>query len=173
MLIISKEYLCAFCRDVDSHSGIHCTAPCGWDPGLSLHQNRGVHLVQDSKETCLVPPNRVFPIAWTTLYTSMGYGSYLIWKDVGVHQHCRCPLGLYGAQLALNWAFTPIFFGAHNLKLALVESVILSGTVAATMVSWYPINKTATLLMVPYLMWLTLASSLSYCIWRDNPDKEE
>lgn len=54
-----------------------------------------------------------------------------------------------------------------------MEIVILSGTVAATMVSWYPINKTATLLMVPYLMWLTLASSLSYCIWRDNPDKEE
>ncbi|KAK1152154.1 translocator protein [Acipenser oxyrinchus oxyrinchus] len=126
------------------------------------------------KKPAWCPPNRVFPIAWTTLYTSMGYGSYLIWKDVGgFTSTAAVPLGLYGAQLALNWAWTPIFFGAHNLKLALVEIVILSGTVAATMVSWYPINKTATLLMVPYLMWLTLASSLSYCIWRDNPDKEE
>ena len=41
------------------------------------------------------------------------------------------------------------------------------------MVSWYPINKTATLLMAPYLSWLCLATCLNYCIWRDNPEKKE
>ncbi|XP_020651482.2 translocator protein 2 [Pogona vitticeps] len=120
------------------------------------------------------PSNKMFPIAWTTLYTSMGYASYLVWKDLdGFSSKAAVPLGLYGAQLALNWAWTPIFFGAHKLKLALMDIVGLYGLVLATMYSWYPINKTATLLMLPYLAWLTLATSLTYCIWKDNPKERE
>ncbi|XP_042614564.1 translocator protein-like [Cyprinus carpio] len=120
------------------------------------------------------PPNAAFPVVWTTLYTGMGYGSYLVWKELGgFTQDALVPLGLYGMQLALNWAWTPIFFGAHNIKLAMIELVMLTGTVAATMVSWYPISRTATLLMVPYLAWLCLANSLNYCIWRDNPDPKK
>ncbi|KAI1897157.1 hypothetical protein AGOR_G00080300 [Albula goreensis] len=120
------------------------------------------------------PPNAAFPVVWFSLYTGMGYGSYLVWKELGERQEdALVPLGLYGLQLALNWAWTPIFFGAHKLKLALIEVVLLTGTVGATMVSWYPISRTATLIMTPYLMWLCLATSLNYCIWRDNPDPKE
>ncbi|XP_048468249.1 translocator protein isoform X2 [Rhincodon typus] len=120
------------------------------------------------------PPNKVISVAWATLYTGMGYASYLIWRDLGgFTDGALIPLGLYGTQLALNWAFTPIFFGTHRLNLALIEAFFLYGTVVGTMVSWYPINKTATLLMVPYLAWLTLATALTYCIWRDNPDKKK
>ncbi|XP_028432669.1 translocator protein isoform X1 [Perca flavescens] len=120
------------------------------------------------------PPNAAFPIVWTCLYTGMGYGSYLVWKELGgFTEDALVPLGLYGLQLALNWTWTPIFFGAHKLKLALMEIVLLTGTVAATMVSWYPINRTATLLMAPYLSWLCLATSLNYCIWRDNSEEKE
>ena len=62
------------------------------------------------------PPEKVFPLVWSTLYACMGYASYLVWKTSG------CFLGsgqkalmLYGASLAFNWAWTPIFFGAKNL----------------------------------------------------------
>lgn len=41
------------------------------------------------------------------------------------------------------------------------------------MVSWYPISGTALLLMVPYVSWLGFVTSLNYCIWRDNPEKED
>lgn len=120
------------------------------------------------------PPNKMFPVVWTTLYTGMGYASYLVWNDLGgFNSKAVIPLGLYGAQLALNWAWTPLFFGAHKLKLALVDILCLYGLVLGTMYSWYPINKTATILMVPYLAWLTLASSLTFCIWRDNPEEEK
>ncbi|XP_068598679.1 translocator protein [Brachionichthys hirsutus] len=120
------------------------------------------------------PPNAAFPVVWAGLYAGMGYGSYLVWKELGgFTEDAVVPLGLYGLQLALNWAWTPIFFGAHRLKLALVDIVVLTGTVGATMVSWYRVSQPATLLMVPYLAWLCLATSLNYCIWRDNPEKKE
>ncbi|XP_030633091.1 LOW QUALITY PROTEIN: translocator protein [Chanos chanos] len=120
------------------------------------------------------PPNAAFPVVWTGLYTGMGYGSYLIWKELGgFTENSLVPMGLYGLQLALNWAWTPIFFGAHKIKLAFFEIVLLTGTVAATTVSWYPISRTAALLMVPYLAWLCLATTLNYRIWRDNPETKE
>ncbi|KAG7472582.1 hypothetical protein MATL_G00110200 [Megalops atlanticus] len=120
------------------------------------------------------PPNAAFPVVWTALYTGMGYASYLVWKELGgFTEEALVPFGLYGLQLALNWAWTPIFFGAHKIKLALFEIVLLTGTVAATMVSWYPISRTATLLMAPYLSWLCLATSLNYRIWRDNPESKK
>lgn len=120
------------------------------------------------------PPNAAFPIVWSTLYTGMGYGSYLVWKELGgFTEDAVVPMGLYGLQLALNWAWTPIFFGAHKLKLALIEIVMLTGAVGATMVSWYPISGKATLIMSPYLAWLCLATTLNYCIWRDNPEDKK
>ncbi|XP_069797644.1 translocator protein-like [Narcine bancroftii] len=128
---------------------------------------------ENLKKPAWRPPNKMFPLAWTALYTGMGYGSYLVWKDVGgFTSEALVPLGLYGTQLALNWTWTPVFFGAHRLDLALANILCLYGTVVATVVSWYPINRTATLLMAPYLAWLTLATTLAYCIWRDNPDKK-
>ncbi|XP_035239350.1 translocator protein [Anguilla rostrata] len=120
------------------------------------------------------PPNGAFGVVWTGLYTGMGYASYLVWKELGgfKQEEALVPLGLYGLQLALNWAWTPIFFGAHKITAGLVDIVLLTGTVGATMVSWYPISRPATLLMTPYLLWLCLATCLNYCIWRDNPDPE-
>lgn len=56
---------------------------------------------------------------------------------------------------------------------AFIDVILVTGTVVATMVSWYPISRTALLLIVPYVSWLGFVTSLNYCIWRDNPEKDD
>ncbi|XP_031754364.1 translocator protein-like isoform X2 [Xenopus tropicalis] len=121
------------------------------------------------------PPNWMFGPVWGTLFTSMGYGSYLIYKELGgLNENAVVPLGLYASQLALVWAWTPIVFGAHKIGWGLVHILLLWGAAAAaTTASWFPISRPAAYLMLPYLAWLTLASALNYRFWRDNKDKSE
>uniref|UniRef100_A0A8C5UB08 Translocator protein n=1 Tax=Malurus cyaneus samueli TaxID=2593467 RepID=A0A8C5UB08_9PASS len=72
------------------------------------------------KKPSWCPSRKMFPVAWTVLYTGMGYASYLVWNDLGgCSSRAIVPLGLYGAQLALNWAWPPFFFGARNLNLVM------------------------------------------------------
>ena len=62
------------------------------------------------------PPKKAFGPVWTTLYASMGYAAYLVWKtNGGFFGSGQKAMMLYGASIAFNWAWTPIFFGAKNL----------------------------------------------------------
>ena len=67
----------------------------------------------------------------------MGYASYLVMRDGG----SMLSLSLYSSQLALNWAWTPIFFGSHNVKAAFFEICLLWIAVAATGLNFYSVNK--------------------------------
>ncbi|EDS33922.1 translocator protein [Culex quinquefasciatus] len=128
----------------------------GWYQGLNFPSFR--------------PPNWVFGPVWTSLYAGMGYASYLVWRDGGgFNGIARGPLILYGAQLALNWAWTPIFFKRHELKWSFVELLALTGSVAATGFAFFNVNKLAGYLFIPYFAWCSFAALLNYEIYKRNP----
>eukprot|EP00069_Balaena_mysticetus_P013875 bmy_22127T0 len=117
------------------------------------------------------PPRWTLAPIWGTLYSTMGYGSYMIWKELGgFSKEAVVPLGLYAGQLALNWAWPPLFFGARQMGWALVDLLLMGGVAAATAVAWHQVSPPAACLLYPYLAWLAFAATLNYCVWRDNQD---
>lgn len=113
------------------------------------------------------PPNWVFGPVWSALYTAMGYSSYLVWKSGGG----AVPLTLYGIQLVLNLAWSPLFFKQHEIGFALADITALLGVLTATVVKFHAVDPAAAYIMLPYLGWTTFATVLTIDIYRRNPDK--
>jgi len=110
------------------------------------------------------PPNWIFGPVWTLLYILMGISAFLIWKKRD-NLKTKSALIFYGIQLILNALWSIIFFGMHNPGLALLEIIILWLFILITLIKFYKINKTAGLLFIPYLLWVSFASILNYAIW--------
>jgi len=106
------------------------------------------------------PPDAVFGPVWTVLYIVMAVAAWLVWREGGWARQRR-PLVLYATQLALNLAWTPVFFAAERLALALAVIVALDLVLAATVVAFWRVRTVAGALPVPYLAWCLFATSLN------------
>jgi tryptophan-rich sensory protein len=111
------------------------------------------------------PPAWIFGPVWTTLYLIMAVAAWLVWKRDG----WRKPLWFYFVQLALNAAWTPVFFGMHQIGWALVEIILLWFAILITLRSFMHVSKSAAFLLLPYLAWVSFAAFLNYTLWRMNP----
>jgi len=118
------------------------------------------------------PPGWMFGAAWTTLYTMMGIALAAIANEPPSAPRSRA-LGLFAAQLALNFAWSPIFFGGGMIDLGLL--VILAMTVLATLttIAFWKIRLLAGALLIPYLAWLCIATALNYETGRLNPGADK
>ncbi|KAF7989055.1 hypothetical protein HCN44_007365 [Aphidius gifuensis] len=124
---------------------------------------------QSLKRPNWTPPNWLFGPVWTSIYSSLGYASYLVYRDIpSIDNSSILPLTLYATNLALNWSWTPIFFGLHKIDWALYNIMALWINTATLGFVYYKINHTAGLLIIPYVAWNTLATALNYVVYRDN-----
>lgn len=113
------------------------------------------------------PPGPIFGMAWSLLYPLMGLASWLVWVEGGIQKQAY-PLALYAVQLVLNLAWPALFFGAHNIPLALADITLLVGVLALTVASFKPVNEVAANLMLPYVVWVTFAAILTFNLWLNN-----
>lgn len=108
------------------------------------------------------PPSWLFAPVWTTLYLLMGIAFYLIWTSKSKDKFKAIKLFIF--QLVLNSLWSILFFGLQNPPLALAEIIILWIFIYVTIRSFAQINKTASYLLYPYLVWVTFASFLTFAI---------
>jgi benzodiazapine receptor len=113
------------------------------------------------------PPAWLFAPAWTLLYVLMGVAAWLVWRERGFRQ-ARRALSLFLIQLAFNALWTWLFFVWHLGALAFVEILVLWSLILFTMVAFWRVRPAASALLVPYLMWVTFASALTYSVWQRN-----
>jgi len=110
------------------------------------------------------PASWVFGPVWITLYTLMGIALFFVWEKKG-SVNIKKAVSVFGFQLVLNSLWSIIFFGFNNITLALVEILILLGAIIWTMVEFRKVSKTAFYLLIPYLLWVCLATALNFNIW--------
>ena len=113
------------------------------------------------------PTGRTISFVWTVLYALMAVSAWLVWRRISASR-AYVPLGLWGLQLALNLAWTYIFFGLRSPMAAFVEIVYLWVAIAAMMAAFFYYSKLAAILTIPYLAWVTFASALNFHIWQMN-----
>ncbi len=111
------------------------------------------------------PPSWIFGPVWTTLYTMMGISLYIILSKGPKTKEVKVAVNLFVWQLIANSLWSIIFFGMKNILLALIEIVILLILVFTTIFKFYKINKIAAYLLIPYLLWGSFATFLTYTIW--------
>jgi translocator protein len=119
----------------------------------------------------LTPPGWVFPVAWTTLYILLGIAIAMILNARGARLR-GVGIALFVMQMVLNLAWTPLFFGAHQVTAAFWLIVFMLVISIATTVVFARIRKAAAWLIVPYMVWISFAGMLTLSIDRLNPDAE-
>lgn len=113
------------------------------------------------------PPSWLFGPVWSVLYALMAVAAWWVWRPGGF---ARAPvaLGLFLLQLALNGAWSWLFFGQHRVGAAAVEIVVLWLVILATTVAFWRLSRPAGALLLPYLAWVAYAAALNLSIWRLN-----
>ncbi len=107
------------------------------------------------------PPNWLFGPVWTLLYALMGVSVFLIWKNGTKQARNRRALLIFGIQLALNFLWTPVFFGLKSPLFGLVVIVMLWVAIVQTMKAFAPVSRLASILLLPYLLWVSFATALN------------
>ncbi len=111
------------------------------------------------------PPNWLFGPVWTILYALMGISLYLVWQKGLKTQKVRDAIYLFGIQLVLNAIWSPVFFGVKNILLALVIIILMWIYILKTIIAFGKINIKASLLLYPYLAWVSFATILNFSLW--------
>ena len=136
--------------------------------GLSaLFTNMGMDNYRMAEKPALTPPEIVFPIVWTILFTLMGISSGRIWIASDKTKK-NGSLLLYLIQLAANFLWSIFFFNLQTYGFAFFWLLLLWLLILLMIISFSKTDKIAAYLQIPYLLWVTFAAYLNYMVWMLN-----
>ena len=137
--------------------------------GLSaLITKNSMEMFSQIEKPPLSPPGWLFPVVWTILYVLMGVSAYIVQKTNGSKTKKDSAIAVYTLQLIFNFFWSIIFFNLKAYLFAFLWLLVLWILVLWNVISFYKINKTAGLLMLPYLIWVTFAGYLNFGIFLLN-----
>jgi tryptophan-rich sensory protein len=110
------------------------------------------------------PPNWLFGPVWTLLYILIGFSFYLVWNKKTKKDKSQAYY-YYFAQLILNSMWSIVFFGMKEIGYALIVISILWFLILKTVLFFKKINKTASKLLIPYILWVSFAAILNFSIF--------
>jgi benzodiazapine receptor len=114
------------------------------------------------------PPNWLFAPVWTLLYILMGIAAFLVWRKGLENRQVRIALIVFLIQLILNTFWSVVFFGLESPLSGLIVILILLVAILVTVIKFFDISRVASMLMWPYLLWVTFAAVLNASIWLLN-----
>jgi len=111
------------------------------------------------------PPSWVFFPVWTALYTLMGISLYLVLEKGLQNSEVKKGVLIFGIQLGLNSLWSFLFFGLKSPYYAFIEIIFLWLAILLTILQFRTISKTASYLLIPYIIWVSFAALLNYYLW--------
>ena len=111
------------------------------------------------------PPGWVFGFAWTSIMVCFSLWLAYLWPSL---ENKSLFLGLYALQWVLNVGWNPVFFHYHRVLPGLVVIVLLTLLVAYFLFRYQAVLRVKSLLLLPYFLWLLIATSLNAYIWVRN-----
>ena len=110
------------------------------------------------------PPNWIFPVMWSVLYVTIAMAGWRLW-GVGAPKEVK---GLFILYTFMNWAWTPIFFGLHEMMIGFFWIVAINVINAIFLMKAWRSNQWAARLMIPVFLWTLFAAVLNHQIWMLN-----
>jgi tryptophan-rich sensory protein len=111
------------------------------------------------------PPPWVFSPVWILLYTLMGISLYIVWEKGLQQREVKIGLLIFGIQLGLNIIWSYLFFGLRSPYYAFIEIILLWFAILLTIIQFRNISKTASYLLLPYILWVSFAMLLNHSLW--------
>ncbi|AWA29558.1 sensory protein TspO [Flavobacterium magnum] len=137
----------------------------GYCSGIAT-QSGGNDWFPTLKKPVFNPPKEVFMPVWTTLYVFMGVAAGLVWAEIeSRREEVASALRFFWIQLALNAAWSFLFFMLKNPLLAFIEMIVLWLMIYETWYKFRRINAVSGWLFVPYLLWVSFALVLNGSLW--------
>ena len=144
-----------------------CFAAAGFGALFTTPQTAPGGWYSQIQKPSWTPPSWLFGPVWSALYLMMAVAAWWVWRQGGWGAQ-RGALTLFLVQLALNAAWSWLFFGLRSPSLGMVGIALLWIAILLTVLAFFRVSPLAGWLMVPYFLWVSYASALNFTIWRLN-----